>query len=473
MSRTNGWRKSHYAGLFVLIFLIRIASAGVILDPTFDSGPGTELFVEHVIPLDDGKILMCGQFQWYNVERHPFITRLDETGKVDPTFKENVVSDWIRHMALQPDGKIVVGGAFTNAGGLSRNLIARLNTDGSIDPSFDPGSGFEEKVVPPDPNPPYVFWLTVQPDGKIIAVGSFAKYKGQTARGIARLNPDGSLDTSFKMGFGLDSWARFVMVQPNGQIIVTGWFTDYNGFSCNRMIRLNPDGTPDPTFKPYFGDKTAIYSAALLPDGKMLVSGHSKSDFGLFKREIARLNPDGTQDDTFLGHTNNRTESILLQPNGKFIVCGWFDFANTDYRGRIARFNADGSLDDTFHADAEFFVWNIAFDAKGRLLVVGGFPTIMGVKRSGIARLVDENAITPEPQGGAETLGISNVSIDSEAFEVQFHTATNRVYHLERRSDFSQGHWDHVTSVSGTGGLGTLKDTGDRYKQACYRIRAD
>src|SRR5436190_3086940 len=165
--------------LFLLLFLFpSVLPAGTILDPTFDSGPGTELFVEHVLPLDDGKILMCGQFQWYNLERHPFITRLDENGKVDSTFKEYVVGDWVRHMALQADGRILVGGAFTNAGGLSRNLIARLNADGSHDSSFDPGRGFEEKVVPPDPNPPYVFWLTAQPDGKILVVGSFAKFNG-------------------------------------------------------------------------------------------------------------------------------------------------------------------------------------------------------------------------------------------------------------------------------------------------------
>jgi uncharacterized delta-60 repeat protein len=537
MTWINGWVavRCRLAVSALLLLSSIVGRSEMMLDPGFDSGDGTELYCEHVIPLIDGKILVCGAFRWYDLQPAPFIMRLQEDGTLDPTFQMNGVNDWVRHMVLQPDGKIMVGGAFSRAGGLSRNLIARLNADGSFDPTFDPGTGFEDKLVPPDPNPPYVFWMDQQPDGKIIAVGSFAKFNGQTAHGVARLNQDGSLDSTFQMGSGLDSWGRFVMVQPNGQIIVTGWFTDYNGFPCNRMVRLNPDGTPDPNFRPYFGDKTAIYHATLLPDGKMLVSGHSKSDFDLFKREIARLNPDGSQDDTFLGHTDNRTESILLQPDGKFLVCGWFDLANDSPRGRLARFNADGSVDDSFRADADFFVWNMALDPKGRLLIVGGFPNVMGVQRSGIARLIDSSTIKLDPpssdqsnsatssnvtneltktgsnEGSISTStsgdtssgsstesasdsmsntdnttasgGISGTAPDPStiqsarmiggAFEVAIQTTTNRTYYLEQRSLFTEGAWNTIDTLPGNGALRRLLDFKPDPGWGCYRVRVE
>ena len=99
-------------------------------------------------------------------------------------------------MALQPDGKIVIGGFFTSVAGVGRNRIARLNSDGSLDTSFDPGVGCQGKVVPADDKDPFVFALAVQRDGKIVVAGNFATYNNQPSSGIARLNADGTLDTA-------------------------------------------------------------------------------------------------------------------------------------------------------------------------------------------------------------------------------------------------------------------------------------
>src|SRR3954465_6359417 len=242
----------------LLLLWLGTSSWGNLLDPVFNSGPGTDSFVEQVLPLPDGKALICGAFNHYNNEDAWWLARLNEDGTLDKSFR-HYVNNWVRHMTLQPDGKMIIGGAFSAVEGQPRNLIARLNMDGSLDGSFNPGTGFEQKLVDGDPNPPYVFWTALQPDGKILVTGSFALFNGQTAHAMARLNPDGSLDTSFQMGAGLDSWGRSVQVLPNNEILFTGWMTSYNGFSCNRMVMMNGDGTPDGSFRPYFGDKTSIY----------------------------------------------------------------------------------------------------------------------------------------------------------------------------------------------------------------------
>ena len=161
---------------------------------------------------------------------------------------------------------------------------------------------------------------------KIVITGNFRTYNGTPSFGIARINPDGSLDPTFHVGAGFDSWGRFLLLLPNDQIMATGWFTSYDNHPFNRMVRLNSDGSPDLSFKPNFGDKTAIYGAVLLPDGKMIVGGHSINDQGLFHQEFARINPDGSYDLTYNAKANDKVESIYLQPDGKIIIGGYFSY---------------------------------------------------------------------------------------------------------------------------------------------------
>ena len=102
----------------------------------------------------------------------------------------------VNALAVQSDGRILVGGWFTNLGSLTRHSIGRLHADGTVDDAFDPGAGGVY---------PYVNCLAVQPDGKILAGGSFTTLAGQTRTGIGRLNADGTLDSGFNPGAGGDS----------------------------------------------------------------------------------------------------------------------------------------------------------------------------------------------------------------------------------------------------------------------------
>jgi hypothetical protein len=86
-------------------------------------------------------------------------------------------------LLVQPDGRILIGGRnFRHAGGLERRLLARLHADGAGDETFAPVSG---------PNFNGVFALGLQPDGKILAAGSFTEFDGRPAPGLARLHNDG------------------------------------------------------------------------------------------------------------------------------------------------------------------------------------------------------------------------------------------------------------------------------------------
>ena len=294
-----------------------------------------------------------------------------------------------------------------------------MNSDGSLDESFQVGTGAEGKItqVAGDPLEPNLFQVAVESDGKVVIIGNFATYNGVARSGIARLNSDGSLDTTFDPGAGFDSWGRSIHLLDDGRMIATGWFTSYDNHSFNRMVVLSSTGQPDLSFKPFFGDKTSIYDMAPLSDGRMIVVGHSINDQGLFRREIARINPDGSFDDSFVGTTSDKTETVRLQPDGKIVVGGYFSLADGVSRSGVARLNPDGTLDPDFSASFDNFVWTVAFDGNGKLLASGGFTAVDGLPRGGIVRL---NTGLPTSSNHAPT-----VTIISPTNNTTFKTSAN------------------------------------------------
>jgi uncharacterized delta-60 repeat protein len=235
--------------LLVLLFLSSefLLLAQEFIDTTFDPGTGVNGFVECAVVQPDGKILIAGNFTSFNGVPRSYMARLNSNGSLDTTFVASP-NYWVRFMALQPDGKIVIGGFFTSVDGLPRSRIARINSDGSVDASFNPGAGCEGRMVPADPTDPFLFAIGLQADGKIVIGGNFTNYNKAPRMGVARLNTDGSLDTNFNVGSGVDSWVRSILVMPNQQILLSGWFENYNSRGHDRMVRLNSDGSSDESF---------------------------------------------------------------------------------------------------------------------------------------------------------------------------------------------------------------------------------
>lgn len=130
--------------------------------------------------------------------------------------------------ALQSDGKIIIAGIFTTFNGTTRNRIARLDADGTLDTTFDPGTGANNTINK----------IAIQSDGKIIIVGVFTSYNGTTRNHIARLNADGSLDTTFDPGTGVNGNVEHLALQSDGNILIAGSFTSYNGTTRNNIARI-------------------------------------------------------------------------------------------------------------------------------------------------------------------------------------------------------------------------------------------
>ena len=228
--------------------IVRLNSDGTV-DSTFVVGTGFSGGLPYEIVIQpNGKILVGGIFTSYNgTSFNGGVARLNSDGSVDNTIQVTTnpnLQGYIFTLGLQTDGKILIGGTFNFYFNLSRNRLVRLNSDATIDNTFDIGSGFDVAV----------FRIKVQYDGKILVGGAFTEYNGTSRSGIVRLNSDGSIDTDFNIGTGFartgfsSGTVYDLKIQDDGKIIVIGQFNSYNGTSCNGIVRLNPDGSIDSGF---------------------------------------------------------------------------------------------------------------------------------------------------------------------------------------------------------------------------------
>lgn len=160
---------------------------------------------------------------------------------------------------FQEDGKILVGGAFDTYDGISRNGINRLNPDGTLDATFVQGPAANDAV----------YTIALQSDGKILVGGLFTTFDSETRNHLARLNTDGTLDISFNPSTDVNGIVDCIHVQTDGQIRVASSFPSHDGTSKKQLARINSDGSLDPTFDSV---KSADSTNPILPiDEKVVV----------------------------------------------------------------------------------------------------------------------------------------------------------------------------------------------------------
>ncbi|MEJ7701795.1 MAG: delta-60 repeat domain-containing protein [Pyrinomonadaceae bacterium] len=277
----------------------------------------------------DGKVIFAGDFNRVNGVPRVSIARVNADGSLDTTFNPGTgFNGTISKIVVQSDGKILVGGDIFSYNGTPRRGIARLNADGSLDTNFNP--------ITPSNTFLTVNTIALQSDGKILIGGTFGSVNGQTRTSIARLNADGSLDTSFNPTFG-NATIRSIVVQSDGKIMVGGFFSGVNGFSRTNLVRLNADGSLDSSFNT--GNISEVRQIEVQTDGRYLILTNT----------IVRLNNNGATDSTFVSPTFNDTlNQFLVQPDGSILVGGRFTAINNVSRSNIARLQPNGALDIGF-----------------------------------------------------------------------------------------------------------------------------
>ncbi len=318
--------------------------------------------------------------------------------------------DYGYSVAVQADGRVLVGGYSGQPGTGADFAVARLNTNGSLDTGFDgDGRVTTEFGRPSDDFIANSGSLAVQADGKIVAVGySFQSVTGNDFA-VVRYNTDGTLDGGFGTGgtrtidFGTPSDIGLsVAVQADGKILIGGYSNQPGTGYDFAVARLNGDGSLDTTFDGdgkrtiSFGNRSDFGSSvAVQADGKILVGGYSIQPTTGADFAVARLNADGSLDISFdgdgkrtidFGSSNDSGSSVAVQADGKILVAGFSSQTTTAYDFAVARLNADGSLDTAFDGDGKQtidfgntydFGFSVGVQADGKVLV-GGYWTSRG-----------------------------------------------------------------------------------------------
>lgn len=366
-------------------------------------GEGADKIVFTTKLQSDNKIIMGGNFTTYNGTPINSIARLNTNMSLDTTFQVGTGANNVVYCCeIQTDGKIVIGGEFTNYNGNLRNGLVRLNTNGSIDTSFTIGTGINN----PGQGLNSIKAMAVQSDGKIIIGGLFTSYNGTARINLARLNANGTLDNTFVSNFISDgNTVECIEIQNDGKIIVGGSFTSYGSYQRSGIIRLNSNGTIDTSFNPGTGiDWGIIQSIKILPDGKIIAGGDFGSFNGNSKGIIVKLNANGSLDTSFIpddiGYRPGGTGimTMAIQNDGKIIIGGGFSYVGSTMIRKIARLNSSGSLDLSFNPGSGFGpldgnrvigakLYSLSIQPDGKIVCGGYFKSYNSIEVNNITRI--------------------------------------------------------------------------------------
>lgn len=328
-------------------YVARLNSTGG-LDTSFDSGSGADSPVLSLAVQSDGKVLLGGEFTSINGTNRNNIARLNSGGSLDTGFDPSTgvsgaALSSVRAIAVQGDDKVIIGGSFTSVDGAAHTNIARLNSNGTLDGGFNPSVGVAGAGVLAG-----VYILTVQSGGKIVVGGDFTAINGNPRTNLARLNANGTLDLSFNPTNGPDFAVNSVLSQANGKIVIGGFFTSVNGTARKYVARLNSDGSLDSSFNPGLGPDDAVYAAALQADGKVLIGGLFTSFDATPRHGLARLHGDAIVSSPLLFNpirTNNTFRLSLLTFSGSTYVLEFKNvLADGDWTAILPGVPGDGTV---------------------------------------------------------------------------------------------------------------------------------
>jgi uncharacterized delta-60 repeat protein len=323
----------------------------------------------------DESLLVSGAWDTVNGINRRNLIRLQAAGNVDLAFNSPNVQ--VGHgVEILADGKILFSGR-TDISGISR--IFRLNSDGTTDKTF---------TMDPAVTSILNAWV-VDFDGRAI-------FLGQTASGprLVRLLSTGARDETFDPNLTLFGKINIVAAQADGKVLIAGSFSQINGVETGPFVRVNADGTFDPSFDSGTAFNNPPAQLLLQPDGKILAAGGFSSYNGTSVPGIVRINTNGSIDDTFSVTVSGSVNAVALQPDGKILIGGNFSMINGVGRTGVARLESNGSLDPTFDVVlGSPTIHQILVESNGKITIGGTFSGVNGFNRNNFARLESTGAL--------------------------------------------------------------------------------
>lgn len=297
------------------------------------------------------------------------LIKLNQNLTIDNSFDVGIGfnHDWVLGFSIleQPNGKLIVTGAFTYYNGIARNRIVRLNTDGTNDGTMGDFYGGEYYMQVP----------ALQSDGKIIFTGGCTHYYKGTDSGyvgyLFRINANGDFDSTFVVDAGFNQPTMSAVSNDDFSVIVTGYFDTYKGVSCpGGIIKLDQYGNKDTSFVSGSGFNTYYlepnYATKIPGESSFYVTGRFTSYNGTAANRIIKIQQDGSVDPSFDygdGFNASPYDIKIIWGNKLFLTLGDF----TEYNGTPAMgtiiLNADGSVlwSSSTYYDTPIVIGNILF----------------------------------------------------------------------------------------------------------------
>lgn len=395
----------------VHLTLLTATAGSVYRETDVAAGPNRE--VAELTLAGDGSLFAAGKFTtWNNTNRAGVVRLLPGSVEVDPAFVPNsqtgnANTPYTEVLPL-PGGKAFVIGGFGYTVGAQRFGALRFNADGALDPTFLPHTGdtvLEGGIASGRP--------ALGPDGKIVMWASI--WNGENTLGsMIRIKPDGTRDTTF----ALRTASLAVAALPDGRYLVAGRNDAQPGFSAG-VVRRNADGTPDLTFDSRspldssFNATGDVNEILVLPDGRILVAGTFTYRANAPSPEVTlgliRLLPNGRPDPTFnavpaLGRfadSSGGIRRIGLQTDGRIVGVA-LPRTGIFPRNQLVRFWPNGAVDPEFQVatnavkNVNNALTSLAVRADNAILVGGLFNELSGFARTNFAR-INSGPLRPTP----------------------------------------------------------------------------
>lgn len=364
-----------------------------------------------VLPLADGRVMLAGEVDVAGATvGHVFLQRFTASGQADPTFKGQQAGDvgmYIMDTLLQPDGKTLVLG-FVDIGDSYTQVLARYQADGSLDPSFA-GDGVMTLSLAPLELP---YWLSLQPDGKIVVVGTGGESGGDAASNAAvyvgRVNSNGSIDASFGNGglsmihVGMSISPARPALQANGDIVIAGTSNTFLGkLGESFLLRLNSAGQFDTTLAAHdtlgnvaVHDVTKYYTATVLDpnvqisDAELNQLGYGGATLHIARHDgpngvdvFANVDAWGQHDLVGTGEINGRQVATVLKNEAGELLLR-FDAGTTaadviQFMRSIAYVHTGAAASGAVTLDWTFSDGNSGAQGSGGALSVTGSSTVL------------------------------------------------------------------------------------------------
>lgn len=375
--------------ILLLVILLRLPNQlqAQTLDPTFHIPEiYCEASVADVAQMPNGQYVVAGNFIRVNGQAGTGLARFDASGTTDQTFRQNLSGATVKVEKVYPmaNGQLLVQGNYT-AGTVQRLYLFRLNADGTLDATFNlalPGAGMY----------PNVTQAIVQPDGRILVMGLYLSGYSVSFE-LLRVMSDGSRDTSFSATLNDFSQDQLMALQTDGKIVLGGSLSEANGIRYPFFARLNSNGSTDTSYHQaaYTNARLYINSIALDANNSLLVGGLGINVVNGQATPLFRMLSTGAFDPGFTCPASllgRDCDLVSVQHNGQISVLmnTYSSVTNLSYsfNSQLFRLQSSGAVDAAFQPGTgpDYLLAGVRGLASGNLFTWGYFNNFAGQRRT-------------------------------------------------------------------------------------------